>query len=324
MKRFTLLFAALVFGQIAFGKIWRVNNVPGVSADFTAIQTAHDNANVQPGDTIHLEPSITNYGSLIMTKRLTIISVGNFLGANPGNQYVLVPGTMGSLTINNVSASNAVFHCNLNGGVSVTNANNLRFERCRIESSVTFNQSSNNIVLNCFLNVLILSNGNNNIISSNIIESYTDVNSTTSNTTLINNVFYSNQALTGRPMHNATLQNNIINKNGSFVFTNCVVENNIASNASLPAGSGNQNTVNMANVFVNPNGTDDVSFVLQTANPNPAAGTGKEGVDCGAFGGSNPFKRGLQPAIPAIYKLSAPVAPTGNTMNVIFSTKSNN
>jgi hypothetical protein len=178
--------------------------------------------------------------------------------------------------------------------------------------------------LNCFLNVLTLSNGNNNVISSNIIEYYTDVNSTTSNTTLINNVFYSNQALTGRAMHNATLQNNIINKNGSFIFTNCVVENNIASNASLPAGSGNQNTVNMANVFVNPNGTDDVSFVLQTANPNPASGTGKEGVDCGAFGGSNPFKRGLQPAIPAIYKLSAPVAPTGNTMNVIFSTKSNN
>jgi hypothetical protein len=80
----------------------------------------------------------------------------------------------------------------------------------------------------------------------------------------------------------------------------------------------------MTTVFVNPSGNDDASFVLQTAGANPAVGTGAAGVDCGAYGGNTPFKRGLQAAIPAIYKLSAPAAPVGNTMNVVFSTKSNN
>jgi hypothetical protein len=324
MKNVTLLVAALVFGQIGVAKIWRVNNVPGVIADYTTIQAAHDNAAVLPGDTIHLEPSIANYGALTMTKRLTIISVGNFLGANPGNQYVLVPGTMTSLTVNNVSASNSVFHCNFSSSVSINNANNMRFERCRIENSINFNQSSNNVILGNFLYVITLNNGSNNIISNNIIEYYTDVNTNTANTIVTQNVFFATTVLANRAMANATFQNNIINKTGSFIFTNCVVENNIASNASLPAGNGNQNSVSMASVFVNPNGADDASFVLQTAGANPAVGTGKEGVNCGAYGGTNPFKRGLQPAIPAIYKLSAPVAPTGNTMNVIFSTKSNN
>jgi hypothetical protein len=323
MKRLFLLPILIGSTMFASAKIWRVNNVPGVNADFTTIQAAHDALQVLNGDTIHLEPSITNYGALTMTKRLTLISIGDFLGVNPGNQYSLVTGTISSISINNVSASNSVFHCNVSSSVNITNANNLRFERCRIQNQVSFNQSSNNVVLSNFIYALTYTNSNNNIISNNIIEFYLDVNSTAS-ATIINNVLFSNQPATGRQMNNSTLQNNIVNKAGGFTFTNCITENNLASNAAWPAGNGNQNNVNMASVFVNQNGQDDASFVLQTAIANPAVGAGQAGVDCGAYGGTTPFKRGLQAAVPAIYKISAPVAPTGNTMNVIFSTKSNN
>ena len=137
-------------------------------------------------------------------------------------------------------------------------------------------------------------------------------------------VLFAENAVGNQPINNCSFQNNIINKLGTFVFTNSIVENNIASNAALPAGGGNVNNVNMATVFVNPGGNTDVAFKLQTSIANPAAAAGVNGVDCGAYGGTAAFKPGLQPAIPAIYKLSAPATPAGNTMNITFSTRSNN
>jgi hypothetical protein len=126
-------------------------------------------------------------------------------------------------------------------------------------------------------------------------------------------------------VYNSTFQNNIINKTSlTLTFTACIVQNNLSSNATLPAGNGNVNNVVMTSVFVNPLGLDDNSFKLQTAVANPAAGAGIGGIDCGAFGGTTPFKAGLQAAVPAIYKISAPITPSGNTMNVTFSTRSNN
>jgi hypothetical protein len=304
-------------------KIWRVNNVAGVVADFTTVQSAHDNPSVNPGDTFHIEPSITLYGALTMTKRLTIISIGNFLTATPTAQYSPVTGTISSISINNVSASNSVFHCNVSSTVSISNANNMRIERSRLAGALIFNQSSSNIVMNSYLYYVDFANSNSNVFTNNIVSYYLDVNASAS-ATIVHNVFFAETAALSRPMNNSTFQNNILNKLGGFVFTNCIVENNLAANATLPAGNGNQNTVTMANVFVNPNGNTDVAFQLQNANPNPAKNAGVGGVDCGAFGGSSPFKLAVQPAVPAIYKLTAPAAPTGNTMNVVFSTRSNN
>jgi hypothetical protein len=323
MKKFYTLCCATALCTMVSAKIWRINNVAGVVADFTTMQAAHDNASVNPGDTFHIEPSITLYGALTMTKRLTIISIGNFLSSTPTAQYSPVTGTISSITINNVSASNSVFHCNVSSTVSITNANNIRIERSRLAGALVFNQSSSNIVMNCYLYYVDFSNSNSNVFTNNIVSYYLDVN-TTASATITQNVFFSETAALTRPMNNSTFQNNILNKLGGFTFTNCIVENNIAANATLPAGNGNQNSVSMASVFVNPNGNADVAFQLQNANPNPAKNAGIGGVDCGAFGGASPFKLAVQPAIPAIYKLTAPAAPTGSTMNVVFSTRSNN
>ena len=323
MKKFYTLCCAAMVCTMVSAKIWRVNNVAGVVADFTTAQAAHDNASVNPGDTLHIEPSITLYGTLTMTKRLTIISIGNFLSATPTAQYSPVTGTITSISISNVSASNSVFHCNVSSTVSITSANNMRLERCRIQNALTFVSSSSNIVMDCYLYYVDFSNSNSNVFTNNIVNYYLDINANAS-ATVTHNVFFAETAILSRPMNNSTFQNNILNKLGGFTFTNCIVENNVAANATLPAGSGNQNNVSMASVFVNPSGNTDASFVLQTANPNPAKNAGIGGVDCGAFGGSSAFKLALQPAIPAIYKLSAPAAPTGNTMNVVFSTRSNN
>jgi hypothetical protein len=323
MKNYFLLLFAVLFCANSFAKVWRINNIPGITADFTTAQAAHDNLSVFAGDTLHLEPSTTGYGNLTMTKKLTIISVGDFLGTNPGVQYSQITGTLGSVTINNVNASGSVFHCSMSGNLSVQNTTSCRIERCNINGQLYLNSTSNTTVLQNYLNYVIVANSNNTIISNNIISYYLQVQSTAS-ATVTNNVIFAESAVSNQPMFNSSFQNNILNKLGSFTFTNSIVENNLAANASLPAGNGNQTNVNMVNVFVNSSGNTDAAFKLQTTIANPAQGAGVNGVDCGAYGGTAAFKPGLQPAIPAIYKLNAPATPAGNTMNITFSTRSNN
>jgi hypothetical protein len=325
MKSFMLLLVAMLLITFSYAKIWRVNNVPGVSADFTSAQLAHDNAQVQAGDTLHLEPSTTSYGNLTLTKRLTLISIGDFFAANPTVQYATVPGRLGVVTINNANANGSVLHCNISSSLSLTGVSNIRIERCRIESNLSLSNSSSITILNNFLYLVsIVNNSTSVIVSNNIIEYYIDMANTTS-AVITNNVIKAvNTGLITSNIYNSTFQNNIINKTLTIVFAASIVQNNLTSNTTLPAGNGNQNSVAMTNVFVNPIGTDDASFRLQTASANPAAGAGVGGIDCGAYGGSTAFKPGLQAAIPAIYKINAPVTPSGSTMNVTFSTRSNN
>lgn len=327
MKK-SIIIAVLLFGFMSagFAKIWRVNNVAGVSADFTTAQAAHDDILVQPGDTLHLEPSTVSYGSLTMTKRLTIIGTGDFLGANPNVQYSPLAATLSFVNINDTDANGSVLHCNLSSSLNLNGVSNIRIERCHIENTVTLTNSSSIVLLNNFLYYLsISSNTSSIVVSNNIIEYNIDMVNTAS-AVITNNVIKANIInASAAEIYNSTFQNNVINKTGlTLTFFASIVQNNLASNATLPAGNGNVNNVVMTNVFANPNGLDDISFRLQTAIANPAAGAGIAGVDCGAFGGSTAFKLGLQPATPAIYKILAPVTPSGNTMNVTFSTRSNN
>jgi hypothetical protein len=92
----------------------------------------------------------------------------------------------------------------------------------------------------------------------------------------------------------------------------------------LPVGNGNVLNINMASVFVNPGAlgsSSDKDFKLKPGSP--AIGAGQGGTDMGAFGGSTPFVLGLQPAIPAITAITSPAAANASSINVTFSSKSN-
>src|SRR5690554_3302449 len=68
---------------------WRVNNSPGIDADFTTLQAAHDAAS--EGDSIYVEGSLTNYdnnGTVNISKQIVIIGPGYFLGQNPFTQAI--------------------------------------------------------------------------------------------------------------------------------------------------------------------------------------------------------------------------------------------
>lgn len=311
---------ALLFCNISFAKIWRVNNSVGVTADFTTAQEANNEVAVQAGDTIHLEPSATSYGSLFTNKRLVWISTGAFISIHPGEQASLNPGSVFSLTVG-AGSSNSVFSINCQYQINI-NTSSIRLERCYSGDYVAI-FGSNAVIINCYSKgSLRIYQGTNHIISNNIFEDYLSSDDGTS-ATITNNVFNA-VSIGGTTINNSTLQNNIFNKSATYTYVNCTVEYNMSAVATaLPAGNNNQNTVNMSTVFNNNNGNTDTDFNLKVGSPAIGSGT-PTSTDMGAYGGTAPFKYAVVPAVPAIYKIAAPSVPTGNTMSVIFSTKSNN
>lgn len=320
-----LLLLAISLTTVSFARVWRVNSTPGINAPFKTAQQAHDSAAVVAGDTLYFESSGIEYGNLVMTKRLTLISTGWFLSQNPGLQYHVQPAILRFVTVE-PSAGGSVFHCNMNTINIKRGADGCRIERCYFNYGTNGSvdiASSNNVVIQNYVDgkISLSWNTGNNLISNNIVLYRIDTYDLTTSATVTNNVINSTSTV-GTTLHNLIFQNNIINKTANYTFVNCTVRNNLAANTTLPAGNGNVNSVNMANVFVNNNGADDVSFVLKGGSP--AIGAGLGGINCGAFGGASPFLLGLQPAIPAIYQLTVPATASGASMNVTFSTKSNN
>lgn len=340
MKKFNTLLAVLIITITANAKIWRVNNNSSITADFTTAQAAHDAATA--GDTIHLEPSGTNYGDLTMSKRLIVISTGNFITQNPGYQVQSNGARVNFLTINSTNANGSVvmvgfdYNLNINSGVSnilvqncFTTYNGGGYNCCGHYGNIEINNADNIIVQGCFINNINARNGSNNIIVKNNIIGNSFTNDGGCDGVVANNVlraFFSDcySYYIGGNFYNCTVENNIFNKSCCQSFSSCLVRNNMAANTGyLPSGNGNQEGVDMSTVLVNKDcGWLDNGYQLKAGSP--AVGAGYGGTDCGAFGGSTPYRLAVTPPIPSIYKLEVPSTPAGNTMNIKFSTRSNN
>ena len=140
---------------------------------------------------------------------------------------------------------------------------------------------------------------------------------------VINNVFV---AATSK-FNESVIQNNIFNANGtggSNTFVDCLVQNNLSA-GPLPAGDGNQSSIDMNTVFVG-SGSSDGQW--QLAPGSPAIGAGYYGgEDCGAFDvppgfGWTPYRLSGVPSIPSIYQFSTTLV--GDTLQVNISARSNN
>jgi hypothetical protein len=319
MKKFILLLMSFaVITLAAQAKIWRVNNNPGVVADFTTAQAAHDAAS--NGDIIHLEPSPTSYGNLECTKPLTWVSIGAFLSSHPGLQYSSEIGKIENLTFN-AGSSGSVAHVYCTGGITI------------ITHSITLNRSFwgsysldvywggyNTTITQCYSNVGANLRTSNTVFTNNIVR---DITTDGGFSGIIANNVLTNDVASGN-IYNATFQNNI-SRGFSFTFYNSTVSHNMkAGSTGLPTGNNNILNANMADVFVNPDYGHlrvDKDFLLKAGSP--AISAGYDGVDMGAFGGATPFVLGLQPAIPAITSMNAPAATSAGSINVVINAKSN-
>lgn len=337
MKKFLILIGLCSTVSIVNAKIWRVNNVPGVSADFTTAQAAHNGASA--GDSIYLESSSNSYGNLTTTKPLVWIGLGYFLVNNPGLENHTNTGSIGSLTINSGS-DGAIFQISTTGfvGININSCANITFFRCYLDGSINVGGTSNHITFNeCYLNV-----GNDNF---TIAPSTTEFVFTVTNCIIRDNYISFNQNA-----YQVTFNNNTVFTNGQFNNTNTIDNATISNNllygvspgalydAGYPSNVSNNLWVSTNNAtYVGTNGnifaSDLTTVIVNSSSPDakwklisgsPAIGAGAGGVDIGAYGGANPYIVSMIPAIPTIYQLSIPANATGNTLPSTVSTRANN
>src|SRR6185503_3825210 len=183
MKKHFLFFVLSFFVALCVqAKTWRVNNMIGVTADFTTAQAAHDAAS--PGDTIQIEPSFTNYGGIHATKRLVWLGIGYFLTENPGNQFSNITGEVGSIEIWS-GGEHSIFSGIRSGSISI-NCAYITVKRC-FAAFIGIDKDSAVLIQNYISGVYIYS-GFNAFISNNIITNNISMQNNSGSAVIENNV----------------------------------------------------------------------------------------------------------------------------------------
>jgi len=350
MKK-TLLLAAFIVAAFSnsYAKIWRINNNPGVAADFTTVTAAISAASVVSGDTLHIEASPNTYpvsGSPI-TKSLTYIGVGYFLnpadaGAPPntGLQVVTEVSNLQFLRLGAGADGSKFIGITFGGSLYMNGANNVTLDRCLVISGIYFESGVNDnfqfrksfIANNNVISMAAAATVTNFICENNIFYNNAYINMP--NLSGSGNIFRNNSlgGFNGMTLVNTYIANNIFSIAPQCSFTNCTIKNNFfQANQTLPGtATNNQLNVNTANIFVGgTTGSLDSRFQLKAGSAAIGAGLTVGSVvnpDCGAFGATDPYKLSGIPNIPTIYTLNVPISiPSGSaTMNVSFSTRNNN
>jgi len=86
--------------------VHRVNNNPGVDADYTTLQNAINGASA--GDTIYVEGSPDGYGNASVSKQLVIFGTGYFLSQNDSTQALLQTSKIGIMTVSSGGAGSII------------------------------------------------------------------------------------------------------------------------------------------------------------------------------------------------------------------------
>lgn len=337
-------FAFLLNSQ---AKVWRVNNIPGVNANFDNLNDAVNSSSVVNGDTIYVEGSPYNYAGCTLSKRITIIGTGYFLtgtdgntglqaNANPANlggAYIVYDSLGSGSTL--IGLYNFFMGAGFAGGSA---ADNITITRCNFNGiGGYYGYAANTVnsgwkINKCYINGAVGSGAfvyKNWDIRNNLMNGIEFQNPQNSDNIIRNNVTRQAQNLYG-----CYFANNIIG-NAGFNVVNTVVKNNLAIGA--PAGFtpfvgtfDNSNGHTDANIFQGATGNSlDGQWRLKAGSAAIGAGLTVGTVtspDCGAFGGPDPYRLSGIANIPTIYTLTVPATiPAGtNTMNVTFSTRNNN
>lgn len=325
MKKHALLLAVLAVLLVnnIQAAIWRVNNNPGINANFTSFTAAQNVAS--NGDTLYFEGSPVSYGDITITKPLVIIGPGYFLTENPQTQANPVSAQFGTVNFNAGSSGSilsgfVVYKVYISVGNITINGN-------LITSGIGINASS------AFANVIILTNyfvdggfynpsifqSSGNSIVNNVVISNNKTHRISLpnkyNCIINNNVFEEDISV-----YNSTISNNI-QKTGNQTLNNNYYYNNIGSGTQFPSGNGNQQSIDMVNVFVGATG-NSTDGQWQLKEYSPAIGAGNDGLDCGMFGGTNPYVLSGMPDIPSIYQIIMPTSGNTNTgINVTVKAK---
>ena len=170
-----------------------VSNDTQQPAEWTNLQMACDSASV--GDTIYVQGTPTDYGSIYIKKKLHIIGAG----IKPTGNYLYgYPSTISTIyldTVNYISGASGTIIEGVNTStISVNYGSNkichdLIIRRNRITSSLSLGNSNNTLIINNITQgyYISLSSATNTIIMNNIISLY--ISGSGSSTIISNNIF---------------------------------------------------------------------------------------------------------------------------------------
>lgn len=311
--------AAVLSATTAQARVWRVNNTPGVNANFSSLSTAF--AAAAAGDTLYIEGSTTTYGFSTLNKRLVLIGNG-YLLSGPGANVGLQANTgISSMNIDiDTTASGSQF-IGLSGYLKPINGvDDIQVIRCNVAfDSYSSGMYSGWKIRQCLLGYFNIPKAANCEFTNNICQQF--YLNDAKDCLVRNNIFTSDVKVAG-----AYFANNILL--GYFTHSNSIVKYNIASGSNtLPAGNNNQNGISKTSLFV---GVGSADGFYSLAPSSPAIGAGEpingETPDAGAFGTAAPYRLSGIPPIPTIYQLLVPasVPSTASSINITFSTRSNN
>lgn len=333
MKKTLFSLILALFVSAVFSNVWHVNNIPGMAANFINLEDACASSAVANYDTLYVYGSPTSYNYVQITRPLTIIGPGYFLGQNPGLQNNLTPATVNGIIFDVGSSGSLISGMTLANNLSIY-ASNVVVQRNCIDRLEIY--GSNCIVLQNFISnpysyqYEVYVQGANYLISNNYIPGCE-----------VGNSFYSTESSSG------IFSNNIVE--GSCNFFNADIYNCIFScSYGSPYGwyfnydantsfhhnvfrainfwdwitniTGESNLYNVWGELYVASGSQDGYF--QLCPGSPAIGAGINGQDCGIFGGLEPYRLSGIPAIPTIYQFIAPS--TGFVIPVQIKARSNN
>lgn len=321
------------------------------------LQTAIDNATA--GSTILVDGG--SYGAVTLTKRITLIGAGAFV-ANPSiiPSIAFNNGSDNSALIGfkvTYNSSNAVLINNNVSNILIKSNYILGYLQTPSNSCTTNCNPINNLsIIHNVIYILVLntygSQISNCIIRNNIINQISggNINFTFTGTIIFNTIsahylqsstYIFDQgyiSCIGNNSSSRTIKNNIFIESaynaGNYSSNYCPTSPSVVSfNAIsdyLGAAYNSSNTIslNRNSLFVGfPTNVagESLPFQFQLAPNSPARGVGENGVDCGAFGGSDPFPLSGTPTGPYIYELSAPSSvSSGQTLNVTVKARVSN
>jgi hypothetical protein len=297
---FLLLSTLVGFNPDVFAGKWRINN-NGVVADFISLQEAVNSVYVLDGDTLLLESSLISYGAASIYKRVVVLGTGYFLLENDSTQAIIGEATVGDISFYGGSEGSILMGFTTTGVYAMVD--NLLIKRMRITSMVYV--TGDNIVLTqSYVSVVQITNEAQNFqMTNNVVDNtstgYCFTMGSTSSATITNNIFG-----TIHFAYNSVYRNNIATGTpaaGTSYFEGyySVVTNNIGADNQYGSSNGNQSNIDMTTVFEGFTTSTDAQWRLKPGSP--AIGAGLNGVDCGVFGGPDPYVLSGMPSIPAIW-----------------------
>jgi hypothetical protein len=323
-----LYFAFLVLLPLALpAAVWRVDNTANRSADFTSLQAALTDAQVQDGDTLII--SGRHGGDYALNKSLQLVGYGYYLES--GNTDYSFDTTFAGIIAGTVFITSSVDAVPDGatitglelGGVSFGDARNVTVRRCKTGpiglASGTRGGAQGILILQNMIigspsvfynNATITSRGSDNgdiYIIGNIVGGSDEgsISFSSSDTcTVAHNLFYVYLENSGVSVSHGEIYHNIlIDGSVSAGYANFHDNLHIGAGAPFLEVDGNWNLSDDTGVFIG-SGSEDGTWLLAPASP--AAGAGMNGEDLGPFDGPFPYVLSGLPTLPVITELSLP------------------